>query len=139
MRVVYMAHPVSGDVEGNLAKARAFVRQLEEAHPDVAIVASWITECEGWDDADPEQRAAGLCRDMAVLGKCDELWLMGPHVSSGMALEEDHARSLGIKVLDKTDHACDLCVGRGWYADPETFTDAFCHCPKGVALKAAQL
>jgi predicted amidohydrolase len=102
MRVVYMAHPVSGDVEGNLAKARILVRQLEEKHPDVAIVASWITECEIWDDADPEQRAAGMRRDMAVVAKCDELWLVGPHVSSGMALEEDHANSLGIPVRDMT-------------------------------------
>jgi hypothetical protein len=102
MRVVYMAHPVSGDVPGNLAKARAHVRRLEEAHPDVAIVASWITECEVWDDANPDERAKGLQRDMAVLGKCDELWLLGPHVSSGMALEEDHANSLGIPVTDLT-------------------------------------
>jgi len=102
MLVVYMAHPVSGDVEGNLAKARVLVRELEETHPDVAIVASWITECEVWDDANPIERAAGLRRDMAVIGVCHELWLVGPHVSGGMAMERDHAMALGIPVRNIT-------------------------------------
>jgi hypothetical protein len=105
MRVVYMAHPVSGDVEGNLAKARVLIRQMEEAFPDVAIVASWITECEIWDDANPVERAAGLQRDMAVLARCHELWLVGPHVSGGMAMERDHAIGLGIPVRDMTEEA----------------------------------
>jgi hypothetical protein len=96
MRVIYLCHPVSGDVPGNLAAAKKIIRELEDADPGIAIVASWITECEIWDDADPEQRAAGLRRDLAVLAKCDEVWLCGPRVSAGMQLEADRAAELGI-------------------------------------------
>jgi hypothetical protein len=138
MRVVYMAHPVSGDVEGNLAKARIFVRELETKHPDVAIVASWITECEIWNDADPEERAAGMRRDMAVLGVCHELWLVGPHVSTGMAMERDHALGLGIPVRNMTGKGCLDCLDRGWFTGPEA-ESVFCHCPTGRGLMAAQL
>ena len=100
--VVYLAHPVSGDVTGNLAEARLWVRHLEENNPNIAIVASWITECEVWDDAKPEERAAGLRRDMAVLAKCDELWLVGPRISEGMQMEKTFAEAKGIPVTDLT-------------------------------------
>ena len=100
-RVIYMAHPVSGDIPGNLAEARRWVRALEELF-DVAVVASWITECEVWDDADPAERAAGLERDKAVIERCDELWLVGPRISTGMAVELTHARLHGVAVRNLT-------------------------------------
>lgn len=100
--VVYMAHPVGGDVKNNLAEARLWVRHLEETNPDIAISASWITECEIWDDTDPVQRAAGMRRNMAILAKCDELWAVGPRVSKGMLQEMIFATSKGIKVSDMT-------------------------------------
>ena len=98
MRVIYFAHPVSGDVAGNLKKARAWIRFLEATNPDVAIVANWITECEIWDDDVPEQRAASLARDLAVISKCDELWYGGVErgeLTRGMELEYEHAAKLG--------------------------------------------
>jgi len=102
MRVVYMAHPLSGDVEGNIRRAKQMLRDLEEKHPDVAIVATWITECEVWDDSNPEHREAGLRRDLAVIAKCDELWLTGPEISAGMMREAAKATELGIPVTDLT-------------------------------------
>jgi len=102
VKVIYMAHPVSGDVDNNLKRARLWVRWIEETHRGVAVVASWITECEVWDDADPKQRAAGLERDKAVLERCDELWLVGPRISNGMAIERAHAEEKGLRIRDLT-------------------------------------
>lgn len=102
MTVVYLAHPVGGDVERNLIAARELYRRYTEWHPWVAIVAPWITECELWDDADPEQRRLGLERCMAVVAKCDQIWLCGPRVSEGMALERDAAMAAGVVVIDRT-------------------------------------
>lgn len=98
MKIVYMAHPVSGDVKNNLARAKAWVRWIEENHPDVAVVASWITECEIWDDDNPTHQAAGLKRDLAVIERCDELWLVGPKISSGMERERAHAEEHGLAI-----------------------------------------
>lgn len=101
MKVIYMAHPLSGDIAGNLERAKAWLRWIEEHH-NVAVVASWITECEVWDDNNPDHRAAGLARDLAVLVRCDELWLVGPRISSGMRAEAEVAIGRGIPVIDMT-------------------------------------
>lgn len=101
MKVIYMAHPVSGDVENNIKRAKAWMRWLEENY-DVAVCASWILECEIWDDNNPEHRAAGLRRDMAILERCDELWLVGACVSNGMAMERAHAEKRGLIIRDLT-------------------------------------
>lgn len=102
MTVVYLAHPVSGDVPGNLAEARLWVRHLETTNPNVAIVATWITECEIFDDSVPEERAAGFRRNFAILERCDEIWLVGTHVSPGMKREKDFAQSKGIPCTNMT-------------------------------------
>lgn len=99
MLVVYMAHPVAGDVEGNLRRARQWVRWLEHNYP-VAVVATWITECEIWDDGDPLQREAGMARNFAVIEKCDAVWLVGGRLSNGMAREREHALLFGRQVHD---------------------------------------
>ncbi len=111
MKVIYMAHPVSGDIARNLSEAKRWIRWIEETHDDVAVVANWITECEIWDDSDPVQRAAGLRRDFAVIARCDELWLVGDHVSAGMRAEREHAEHCGLPVIDYTVNAfqSDLC------------------------------
>lgn len=98
MRVIFMAHPVKGDVEGNLKRAKRMVRQLELLYSDVAIVANWITECEVFGDADPVQRSAGIARNCAVIERCDEVWLTGPTVSAGMQAEARHATRYKIPV-----------------------------------------
>lgn len=102
MIVAYLAHPVGGDVEKNLEAAKAMYRHYTVIFPWVALVAPWITECELWDDADPEQRRAGLERCKAVVAKCDELWLCGPRVSEGMAIECEAAMAAGVVMIDRT-------------------------------------
>ena len=101
MTVVYLCHPVSGDVAGNLRRAERWVKWIETTYP-VAVVASWITECRIWDDNNPEHRAAGLRRDFAVLARCDEVWLVGGRISNGMAYEAAYARQCEIPVVDMT-------------------------------------
>ena len=102
MKVIYLAHPVRGDVQNNLAKAKRWVKWATESHPDVAVVASWITECEVFNDAEPDQREKALQRDCAVLAKCDEVWLVGGVVSAGMRREKNHATRKGVYVRDLT-------------------------------------
>jgi hypothetical protein len=47
-----------------------------------------------------ENRVLGLRRNYAVIEKCDELWLVGPRVSSGMRAEADYAERCGVSVFN---------------------------------------
>lgn len=98
MRVVYIAHPVSGDVEANLASAAEWVRWAA-VEMGVAPVAPYIEMCAAMDDDDPHEREVGMRADKAILARCDEVWLCGPLVSPGMRSEAMQALSKGIDVV----------------------------------------
>lgn len=104
MKVVYLACPVGAPtVEGiheNLRKAKAWVGWA--AHQGVSPVASYIPLAEallagGAETADA--RAMGIACDMAVLAKCDLVWLCGERISAGMRAEAIEALRLDIPVF----------------------------------------
>lgn len=99
MKVIYLAHPVSGDVPGNLAEARRWIRWLYDHVPGIAIVATWITECEVFDEGNPEHRKLGLRHDLAVLERCNAILLVGPKLSTGMQAELLHAEAFRLHIL----------------------------------------
>ena len=67
----------------------------------VATVADWIVLSSKLVET-PENRAFGLECDKALIERCDELWMVGPRVSSGMTIEAQHARLYGLPVYDLT-------------------------------------
>jgi hypothetical protein len=85
--VVYLAHPLSGDWEANIADAKAWMKAAFEA--GFWPMAPYLMT-EGVLH-EPEDREIGLAFDKALLGYCDQLWLCGPRVSSGMAEEKKDA------------------------------------------------
>jgi hypothetical protein len=50
------------------------------------------------DEFDPEQRERGLAFGIALLDKCDELWVCGDVISRGMAAEIEEAKNIGIPI-----------------------------------------
>lgn len=106
--VVYLAHPVGAAtteaVRANLAAAKRWLWALRCA-TDWSICAPWIPAVEAVLDAGvPEavERTRGLADDLAVVERCDAIVLCGGRVSSGMAMERDHAASRGLRVVDLT-------------------------------------
>lgn len=95
-RLVYIAHPVRGDVAGNLAKGRQWVRWAYEK--GVAPAAPWITGCEVLDDANEVHRELGLQCDETTVARCDEIWLCGARISQGMHRELEIAMSHGVYI-----------------------------------------
>lgn len=103
MRIVYLAHPVSGDVAGNLARAKRWYKWIA-TNFDVAIIADWIVTCEVLDDSREADRALGMAMNDTLISHlcCDEVWLVGGRVSAGMSSEWALADDLDLAVKDLT-------------------------------------
>lgn len=95
MKVVYIAHPLRGDWEANVAKARTFANAALRA--GYAPVAPYLMGLP-LDDRVEGDRALGLSHDMAVIPKCEELWVCGGRISEGVAAEIALATELRIPV-----------------------------------------
>lgn len=93
--VIYLAHPLGGDWEGNIASARVYAERAVRIL-GVCPVAPYLTLYGLLHE--PADRLIGIGLDAAIIPKCDELWLCGPRVSPGMELERDQALKLGIPV-----------------------------------------
>lgn len=104
MKIVYIAHPISGDIEGNLKKILAIIREINLTMPDVLPFAHYWVECHALNDAVPEERVRGIKNDKALLkaGFINEVWLYGNRISGGMLDEIKTANESGIIVVAKT-------------------------------------
>lgn len=95
-KLIYIASPYAGDVEGNVAFAKLACRfAIDQGHTPIAVHLLYPQMLE---DSDPAERALGLRLGHRVLGSCDELWACGDRVSSGMEREIEEAKSLGVPV-----------------------------------------
>lgn len=114
MKIAYIAHPISGDVEGNLAKIRKIVRAINIEEPDTVPFVPYYADCVSMDDSDPTERARGIKNDEAILrsGIVNELRLYGSRVSSGMCAEVVNAARYGISIVAKTPETQEWLINR---------------------------
>ncbi len=100
MKIIYIAHPISGDIKGNLEKVRQIVRELNLKRTDIVPFAPYWLDCHALDDNNSKERARGISNDKAFFDKgvIDEVWLFGNKISSGMKTEIDLAKKLNIPV-----------------------------------------
>lgn len=103
MKIAYIAHPIGGDIEGNLADLRRIIRKINLQHPDVVPFVPYYADIVSLDDNVTEERRHGIRNDAEILNRKipDELWLTGDRVSIGMLAEIGIAESVGIAVVDK--------------------------------------
>ena len=101
IKIVYICHPISGDIKGNLEKIRLIVREINLTEPDVVPFAPYWLDCFALDDNIPAERERGIKNDHELFNRkfIDELWLFGDRLSNGMKAEMQLAISLGIKVV----------------------------------------
>lgn len=112
--VVYLAHPLGGEVDANAARARRWLRWLMDREPDVAFCCPWLPFVDvgypdekrgpGAIDPDsmPEYRNRCLRDDIAIARLCGGIVLVGGRVSPGMQQEADAVRESGGFVIDLT-------------------------------------
>lgn len=101
MKICYIAHPIGGNVEENLADLRRIVRKIN-LEDDVVPFVPYYADIVSLDDSNPVERERGILNDITILnhGCVDELWLTGPRISAGMEAERQLAVSLGIPVVN---------------------------------------
>lgn len=79
-----MASPYDGDIEKNTEFAKRACRHvMNEGH---AFFAPHLLYPQLLNDANTQERQAGLAMGLAVLPRCDELWCYGERISHGMLL-----------------------------------------------------
>lgn len=101
--VLYMAHPVGGDVDGNIKRALRWLAWLRAKFPDVTSSAPWIAGVLSvGGDGTEAQREAGLVDDCETVSRMDGIVLVGGRVSSGMARERYEAIGWDLEVVDLT-------------------------------------
>lgn len=103
-KIIYIAHPISGDVEGNLQKIAEIYKMVSRSHPEVVPFVPYFATCKSLDDSDPIDRSLGILHNSEFFkrGVIDEVWLFGDRISTGMNHEIQMAEDAGIPVVDKT-------------------------------------
>lgn len=102
-KIVYIAHPIGGDVQSNVNKVLSIVAELNRCNPNVVPFAPYIVDVLALDDSVPSDRARGFENNKALFEKCvDEVWLFGNRISDGMKIEIGWAKELEIKARDFT-------------------------------------
>lgn len=88
---VYIAHPISGDVENNKKEVWSLIKNLhlENDFQWHHFIAPYLVTLECLDDKDYLQRQRGVANNKQYFDSnfIDELWLFGDKISTGMAQE----------------------------------------------------
>lgn len=110
MKICYIAHPIGGDVKGNIKKVIKIVREINLEHPDVVPFVPYLSDLYALDDSNTAERERGLTNGLFLLKKgfIDEIWLYGDRISNGMRAEINLCLELGIKVICKTPGTAEI-------------------------------
>lgn len=95
-KIVFICSPFAGDIEGNTRRARRYGRfaVTEKAVP----IIPHLMYPQFLEEDDPEERQLGIDMGLTLLRKCNELWVFGNRISSGMRLEIARAKTWNIPI-----------------------------------------
>lgn len=107
-KLVYIASPYAGDVLENIQTAQNACRYAMAQ--GVVPIEVHLMYPQFLDDGSVEEREAGMQMGIRVLEACDELWLFGNRMSSGMQRELEAAEQLGIPVQRISGYELASCL-----------------------------
>ena len=93
MKKVYICSPLGGDVKGNLEKVIQYTRYALESGV-APVVSHFYALC--LNDDVKEERKLGMDAGIELLKDCDEIWVFGDKITSGMSKELEIAEFLNI-------------------------------------------
>jgi len=94
--LVYIASPYAGETEDNISRVKGYCRFA--VSKGVIPLAPHLLYPQFMDDDDEDQRILGLRFAIALLCRCDELWVFGEKVSAGMEKEIEKAEKRGMRI-----------------------------------------
>ena len=94
--LVYICSPFSGDTEYNSNQARKYSRFAYEQN--TIPVTPHLLYPQILDDENPKERNYARHINYVLLGFCQELWVFGTKVTSGMAHEIGIAKKRRMKI-----------------------------------------
>jgi hypothetical protein len=98
--LVYICSPFSGDIKTNTENAKRYCRFA--VYSNAIPLAPHLHYPSFIREDDPAERELGLFFGLVLLGKCDELWVFGETVSTGMKAEIEKAKRKNMVVRSFT-------------------------------------
>ena len=98
--LVYICSPFSGDIETNTENVKRYCRFAVDSN--AIPLAPHLHYPSFIREDDPTERELGLFFGLVLLGKCDELWVFGETVSTGMKAEIEKAKRKNMVVRSFT-------------------------------------
>ena len=108
MKKVYICAPLSGDVQGNLEKAKRYSEYALRCGA-APVTPHFYALC--LDDNIPEEREMGMAAGLSLLWFCDEVWVFSDQPTEGMRDEIKLAHNLNIKVRIIKEHEIKKVIG----------------------------
>lgn len=109
MKLVFICSPYKGDIGSNTLKAQCYCHFAY--NEGVVPFAPHLHNTQFLADGISEEREAGIRMGLEILKKCDELWVFGSLISSGMENELRAARQLN-KPIRYFNEKCEEVVKR---------------------------
>jgi hypothetical protein len=88
--LVYICSPFSGDIEYNNKRTRAFCRFALDK--DNIPLAPHLLFPQFMDDSNEKERDLAIFMDIILMGKCQEVWVLGDVISRDMSIEIEKAK-----------------------------------------------
>lgn len=99
--LVFVSSPYAGDMKRNTSNARRYARFAVDQ--GAIPLPPHLLYPQILDENIPEERDLGLQFGLALLKKCDEIWLFGEVLSMGMARELEAAKQHKMRIRYFTD------------------------------------
>lgn len=102
-KIIFVSSPFSGNVERNIIKAREYCRYVVDRNH--IPLAPHLLFPQFMNDSNLEERNKAISFNLALLKLCDEVWVFGDIISSGMEEEIEFAKRTGktIKYLGEIE------------------------------------
>jgi hypothetical protein len=104
-KIVFICHPIAGDVEGNLAAISEIVREINLNEPDVIPFVPYFADCVALNDLDPKERQRGIqnCNAIIATGIIKECRVYGKFITKGIFDEIQRFSLMDVPIIGMND------------------------------------